>query len=349
MKIDLIDNKNRFDTLRDNWNDIYAADSQATVFYSWSWLRAWIEASMNRWVLMGVRAGNSKQYVGFLIVYRAANNDRLLLLGGVPESDHTAMVCAPGYENIVIETLAEYIQAHLKWDYFKLTEVFDYRLSLLVDRFSVPNYLIVEKQQTPCPYLELPSDWNSYLEINLSSSQRRKLRRAINKVEQDKRYTIELPTRATIDQYAELIIALWKKRWQREDQRLFRFFDHVIHYCFADGTLHGLMIWDGDTPVAAQLAFVDRKHNTLSFYNGGWDNAYAKLSPIIVMLSYNIRFAIENGYQACDFLRGADEYKLKFCASNRYNRNYVITRNTLKRKVHHRFAKIKKKIRASLP
>lgn len=344
MIVDLIDDTHTFATLRENWNDIYEVDTQATVFSSWGWLRGWIESTQFHWLLLAARPSHQPHYVGFLLLFEAPGTG-VLSLGGVPESDHTGLLCAPEHEGAVIEALAGFIQKKLRWERFRLRDVFDKRLKEMLVHFSRFSYLLDENDKTPCPFLKLPDDWDAYLLANLSKRRRKHVRRALRNVESDERFRFEQPNEASLEQYIQILIALWKNRWQRSDPRLFNFFRCIIPSCYEDNSLHALTLWHLDQPIGAKLAFIDRKHGNIGFYNGGWDRSYARLSPSVVMFAYNIRYAIENGFRACDFLRGAEPYKMKLGATFRYNQNFVITRDTLKRKIRGRLSKIKRTLK----
>jgi CelD/BcsL family acetyltransferase involved in cellulose biosynthesis len=347
MIIDLIDDKHTFADLRENWNKIYEIDTHATVFSSWGWLRGWIESTQFHWLLLAARQSHQTHYVGFLLLFKSPDGSTLSL-GGVPESDHTSLVCTPEHERAVIKALALFIEKKLRWDCFRLREVFDNRLIDMSTYFSGSSYRLDEANKTPCPFLALPDDWDAYLLAHLSKRRRKHVRRSLRNIEVDERFRFEQPNEASLEQYIQILIALWKNRWQRNDPKLFHFFKCIVQSCFEDNSLHAITLWRLDQPIGAKLAFLDRKHKSISFYNGGWDRSYARLSPSVVMFAYNIRYAIQNGLQVCDFLRGAEPYKMKLGATIKYNQNIVITKNTLKRKIRDSLIQAKQRLKSPL-
>ena len=42
MRVDVITDRSRLLKLRDNWNEVYAADPDAQFFLSWTWMSAWL-------------------------------------------------------------------------------------------------------------------------------------------------------------------------------------------------------------------------------------------------------------------------------------------------------------------
>ena len=65
-----------------------------------------------------------------------------------------------------------------------------------------------------------------------------------------------------------------------------------------------------NTVLAAIYVFLYR--NTVYLYNSGYDPAYSRWSPGIVLLSLYIKKSIERGIDKIDFLRGNEPYKYGF-------------------------------------
>jgi len=57
--------------------------------------------------------------------------------------------------------------------------------------------------------------------------------------------------------------------------------------------------------------------NQLWVYNSAWDQAFAEFSPGWVLLGYLVQWAIEQGIQAVDFMRGDEVYKYRFGGRDR--------------------------------
>jgi len=81
---------------------------------------------------------------------------------------------------------------------------------------------------------------------------------------------------------------------------------------------------DGE-PVAALYCFAwgDR----VSYYQGGFEPGLSKLSPGTVLTAYAVRRALEAGVGEFDFLRGEEEYKLRWTgALKRWNSRRIVGR-----------------------
>ena len=119
-------------------------------------------------------------------------------------------------------------------------------------------------------------------------------------------------------------------RWGAKVGSFLDRFSAIFRRCFESDCLWLVVLWDGVTPIATDAAFVDRQRKVFSAYLGGWDERFAKFSPGDVLMGYNIRYAIENGFQVFDFLRGAEDYKLSFGAEELFNTDVVVTRKSLR-------------------
>jgi len=122
---------------------------------------------------------------------------------------------------------------------------------------------------------------------------------------------------------------LLKLRWRPGEQALSR--DRTLfRRCFENGSLWLRMLWDKGEPVAGLAAFVDPQKKTFSAYLAAHNEKYSRMSPGKGMCGYGVQYAIQNGFQVFDFLRGDEKYKHLFGAVERFNRDAVIQRRGLR-------------------
>jgi CelD/BcsL family acetyltransferase involved in cellulose biosynthesis len=151
--------------------------------------------------------------------------------------------------------------------------------------------------------------------------QRHEIRRKIRRLE-----TQELPTRwyivtdATgLDDEIEAFIALMAQDAEKE-----RFLTGVmraqlqasIHAAFEAGWLQLAFIEIDGQKAAGYLNFDFGNH--IWVYNSGLNYAFGELSPGWVLLGYLLQWANEHGRQAFDFMRGDEDYKYRFGATDRF-------------------------------
>ena len=334
MQIDIIDDFEQFDRLKEDWDAVCSADPLATSFVSWAWQRGWCEVTPYKWVVLAVRLKRMSSYVAFITFgrsfarkFRFITTDRRLYIGGHPLSCHTGFVCLPEYTEQVMSSVAVFIQSQIKWDRFFIREIFDPRLDIFLKYFSHKKYHIDRINSTPCPYIPLPLSWERYLQDFLNNKTIRKIKKIFRRIENLKDFRITQIQAGNYDKHIDILLRLHKLRWPQLPEQKLNSFRIIFQHCFENHCLWLPIMWDGTTPIAALAVFIDQKNKIFSSYSLGWDNKFVKLSPGKVIIAYSIKYAIENGFQIYDFLRGNEEYKYNyFGAINRFNTNVIITR-----------------------
>jgi hypothetical protein len=105
-------------------------------------------------------------------------------MAGNRGADYTGFICVPALENDAIKAFAEYLK-QLEWKILNLEFIraSDQRIGFLLRQFPQQRFHIREVEDTNeidnvnfcrCPYVKLPSDWNSYLDHKLSTNNRSK-------------------------------------------------------------------------------------------------------------------------------------------------------------------------------
>ena len=187
---------------------------------------------------------------------------------------------------------------------------------LLPDMLQARGFKTAVELQEVCPVIELPGDWSGYLSL-LDKKQRHEIRRKIRRAQGNEkaidwyivngRHNLE----EEVSQFVRLMAASDKEKEEflRNSSNL-RFFQKIVPLLQDRGWLQMNFLTVDDIRAAAYINFVygDR----VMVYNSGLDHQdYGDLSPGIVLLAYNIRHAIEQGYQVYDFLRGSEAYKYR--------------------------------------
>lgn len=332
MQITIIDTAKQVDFLRETWQHIYKNDSYATIFSSWTWLRGWIETQPGGWCVLAFRPQIGFEYVAFLCLRVVRQNYRFAM-GGNPLSDHVGMVCLKEYEEAVTNALIVYLKKNLRWNRFDARDVFDPRLTGVINALHSSAFTVTAMAETCCPYISLPASWETYLTM-LSSSMRKGLRSRLQKMEKMEGFRV---TDLTAENYAsqvEALFHLYALRWGAPSTHQRRMFEALFHQCFITNNLWLTILWRGNVPITGTAAFLDHDKRVFSDYIGGFDPQFAKCSPGNVMICWSIRYAIENGFMVYDLLRGAEQYKGSLGTQDQYNHNFSISRITLKSTMH---------------
>jgi CelD/BcsL family acetyltransferase involved in cellulose biosynthesis len=323
--VDCIRKIEQFVELKPRWDQIYASDAHATLFVGWPWLRGWMEASQEEWLVLAVRPSRGSSHVAFLPLAAPVPQHRLST-PGVPLADHTGMLCLPEYETEAVDALASYVKQKLTWNRLQLLQVSDPRLERFVQE-ATPPHADVHRTQTPCPYIALPESWDEYLMQSLKSNARRKLRRCLEQIDDDDQVYVTMAQADDLEERTETLLTLWQARWGEKPAAVLDGCRATFRRCFEQDSLYLATVWHTETPVVCVACLVDRAKSTFSGYICSWDPRFAEMSPGIMGWAWSIRDAIQSGMRGYDFLRGDERYKyVTFGAVDRFNTNFVITR-----------------------
>lgn len=344
MKVTAVKDIDQFDRLKTNWDKIYSSDQHATVFVSWSFVRGYLSTAKHNWIVLAVQSIDINDYIAFIVLHQENNHSNLSLCNA-SLTDHTSFICRNGYEKESIYMLASFIQKHLTWEKFLLQEVMDSRLDLFLECFPAWKFSITELEPTPCPYISLGDTWDQYLSNRLNQNRRKKLRKYLRQLENQDELSVTHIQDDNIETHIETLLMLWQMKWGKETSFILDSLRSIFIHCYQDNHLFMPIIWSGTEPVSASIAFIDYQKKCFYDYIGGWDDKFTKLSPGATINAFSIRFAIENGFEIFDFLRGSEGYKYtSFGAIDRFNRNVLIKKKSFKSVAK----KIKYRIRRSL-
>ncbi|WP_258604066.1 GNAT family N-acetyltransferase [Mesorhizobium sp. AR10] len=247
-------------------------------------------------------------------------------MAGSFAADYTGIVCAPGSADRAIPALAKHL-TRMNWAKLHLENL---RMSEPRRRLLLKNLddKRLEAQQMRrvnkadnidnciCPSLDLPGDWETYLEQKTSSNTRQKIRRFLRKLDGSNEFRITHADASTIDRDIGIILEMWRIKWAarkgnllpsliRSNRRLFK-------DAFESGTLFLPILWQGDKPLGGLAFLVDSVKKAMFFHLAGRDETANDIPSGLVLHAYCIRRAIEQGFRSYDFLRGNEPYKYSF-------------------------------------
>ncbi len=191
------------------------------------------------------------------------------------------------------------------------------------------GYSVREEVAEVCPIINLPATFEAYLE-SLDSKQRRELSRKLRRAEAaEVTMSVVGPEddiHIEVDNFLDLLqkSTFEKRDWLNEGRRAL--FHEVAGAAQADGTLQ-LMFTAIEGRQATALFNFDY-NNRIWVYNSGLDpNVSPSLSPGVVLTALAIEHAVQLGRAEFDFLRGDEEYKYRFGATDTQIYRQRITRN----------------------
>jgi CelD/BcsL family acetyltransferase involved in cellulose biosynthesis len=332
MKIDIIDTVDRFLALRRDWEAVYAADPEAQFFLSWAWYSKWIRHIEGEWLVLAARPDSGPApYVAFFPLRvrvkakEGGGAHRVLLPAGNRAADYTGFLCTPAAQSRAIPAFARRIKT-LSWVDLDL-ECFNAspeRTRLFLAEFPSRDFAARGRQivnaadgvdNSICPYVELPGDWDSYL-ASLGPNTRQKARRFLRKLDLADGLRITLADASTIRRDLDILLQFWTAKWgARKGESapvIARVLGRMLAHCHETDTLFMPVLWRGDEALGALGILVDRQKRSLLFYVSGCNTITNNPPPGFLLHAYSIRHAIEAGFTTYDFLRGNEPYKYAF-------------------------------------
>ena len=344
MQIDVIDDLESLGRSRENWEAVYRADPEAHFFLSWTWMSRWFQEMKSQWFVLAAKEhAGATSYVAFFplrLRTKISKKARLyneIAMGGNRVADYTGLLCMPGFDARAIPAFAQTTRkmhwTHMHLEGFRSSQD---RLQLFLKAFPSQAFTVSELRAVNpdgvdnqiCPIVELPRDWDTYLE-RLSTNTRQKLRRLLRKIESSSEFRISHATPDTIERDIDTLLRFWVARWgEKKGDHAGSIQKHVsnlLRHCLEAGTLFMPMLWQGDRPLGVLGSIVDREKRCLLFWLAGRDETVGNPSPGLVLHAHSIRYAIESGLTTYDFLRGNEAYKYSFGAREHAIKHVVIS------------------------
>jgi CelD/BcsL family acetyltransferase involved in cellulose biosynthesis len=322
VKLTAYDQKSAFHTLEAEWNELLHRSTSDRVFSTWEWQCAWWEAYRpgELWVI--TCRNETGQLIGiapWFIETHPVLGRVVRSIGCVEVTDYLDLIVDNQYIDVVLHAFANYAaENHEVFDTIDLCNLPEgapgqARFPQIMGEYGFEVSL---KEQEVCPVIYLPSDWETYLN-SLDKKQRHELRRKLRHTEGadeqidwyivGKNHNIH----QEIQYFLHLMAASHpNKAGFLEDPQNARFFKGIVPITHEKNWLQlSFLVINGER-AAAYLNFV-YKGRVLVYNSGLLPNQYGHLSPGIVLLAHNIRYAIEAGYSVFDFLRGNEVYKYR--------------------------------------
>jgi len=313
MSTEVITNAESLAAIEPDWLALCHRTPGATPFQTPMWLLPWWRAfGSNDLAVIAARNGDRLEALAPLYIIRDDDSDDSLgVFLGTGISDHLDVL---GDASLIIGPMAN-LNCQM-WDLQQLPASSSILTASLPDGWS-DNI----EDQEPCPVLPLPADFESLTSTHF----RKKLRYYRRSLEKLGEVRIETPTPETLDDLLTALFDLHAARWQRRDLPglLADGASQQFHREVARGMLNAGMLRMYATRCNDRLVAVFYGyafHDTVYYYLSGYDPGLEKLSIGTIIVAHAIEQAIHDGAKNFDFLRGAEEYKYAWGATDRINR-----------------------------
>ncbi len=319
--VGLVTEDEALSALESEWDDLLAASPAPSVFLAWSWVTSWRETMgrRDRLLVATARHPGDGRLIGVapfvitrrrlrgLLPYRA-----LAFIGqGVAAPDHLDLMVHRDHLVGVAPALWERVRRAGGWDTADLNGV---RPGSLVADLAAATATTV--RAIPCPVLDLPATWEEY-ESGLGRNLRQNLRRYARKLERDsglavgiRAVTAPADTHEAIGTLVDLHQRVRSMRGEDgafADPAMVRFHRLLAGRLATEDRLRFYQLEVGGKPIAA--IYCIRYGDVVSFYQTGYDPAFARYGPGRHVMAGAIRASIEEGARTFDFLRGDEPYK----------------------------------------
>jgi CelD/BcsL family acetyltransferase involved in cellulose biosynthesis len=308
------------------WQDLFAADDQATPFSSAEWARAWWPhwAGAGAPFIVTVRDGDRLVGLAPLVLARRGPFRALTELGR-PPGNYWDMLSEPRTRAAVGAHAMREVQAHSStWHALLLGGV---RAGSATERAVLASGLRLRRRpSTPYPGIELPGTFAEYL-AGLPRKRRKDLRRHMRRLEDGRLALrdIKEPTelRVAIDRWQEIRVRWWQHRDKDIDpEHASTRFRDFMRDLVALMVPRGLaQVWelshDGEV-VGVEVNLVDSR--TYYSWMGAYDPAVSHLGLGKLAIGESIRQSIAAGREYYDLMVGDEDYKYWYGATDRHCR-----------------------------
>ena len=323
-----------FSHLKGEWDLLLSKSGSNNIFLTWDWLYNWwkIFHQGRRLNILIVRENGELKAIAplFLSVRNPSGVRQLQFLGSeAVGSDYLDFILYPNKEEKLLDLMLNFLNKNRRtWDLINLQGVPETSKTSAIFK-KQQRLSLLSKLDTICPYIELP-DKKHKLYRTLSSNMRNQIRRKKRKFEQDcNGKFIVLREKGKLNVAIDNFIRLNENRFKAKrmsspfsDDLFNRFHRKIIPIFFQRGLLELDFLHLGDTPIAAIYLF--KYDHRYLYYQSGFDSAWHKISPGMLIFEYAISKAIEEGIKEFDFLQGNEDYKYRWTSNDKKNLQLVL-------------------------
>lgn len=334
----LIESKEEFLRLKDEWTVLLNKMDSPCIFLTWEWMYTWwdhyLSGDKSCHLFILLISDQNSNLVGILPAYLRTCSiipciqyKRMRFLGSETESpDYLDIIAEPSKTNFVLDDIFTYFKnCNGNVDYIEFTDISgeSASLRLLTENSRKLNYCCREYISSTCPYLKLPADYETFV-TSLSSKFRFNLRR-YTKILMEREGVIfnEVTGEIELQQMVNTLFLLHKKRWGKHlDKSTFysnkrmEFHSRLAPVLYESSFLRLFYLRVGSDVIACLYCFDYR--NRIYYYQSGFDPEWALKSAGIVLIGKSIDKCIHEQKVEFDFLRGKEEYKLRWTSETRH-------------------------------
>jgi len=331
LRIEVIDSALAFQNLKARWDDLLNKSLPPHIFLSWDWLFCWWKyfgrGKQLHILIAKDQAGTIRAIAPLFITVEkwGLRNLRVVkFLGTHPiSSEYLDFICEERYCREASEAFLNCLTTLRGVDLLFFSDLREDSSVLKFAKASDSRIFQIEKGET-CPFISFPSDWETFLK-----SVNRRVREYVKSNWKffigEKQAQLKKAGPADYEQVLSELFRLHTARWRAkgksgsfglQEKRVFHL--EICRRLLEKNQL-GLYYLEVDRKIISVLyGFVYQ--DTYYYYQTGFDRSFENKKPGLLVLYHAIEQSFQTGLKRFDFLRGEEEYKLKWADSE--NRTY---------------------------
>ncbi len=294
--------------LKPAWQELVDDAPAATPFQTWEWQATWFKHFGGAKIPHVLTVYEGDDLVGLMPFVRGRSPWKTLRAMASGPSDVLGPIARRGYESQVAGAVAEYVNG------LKSVDVVD--LHQLRSDSELAALFPTAFPQAMCLLLDLPGTYDAYL-ATLSKSLRYDCRRMDKPAFGTSGSKIQDVGPSEVQQGMDWLFETHKMRWRKRGLpgAFIGSRSHAFHREWAALASPKGWLWlstmsQEGKPIGALYGM--SMHNTVYYYQAGFDPAFNALSPGTLLVAHTIRRAIGEGKSVFDFMRGDEPYKRRW-------------------------------------
>lgn len=314
--------------LKQEWLALASRIPQITPFQLPEWMLTWLQHfGSGELHTLVFRRGD--QIVGIFPAFiHPWREQKQMTLIGSGISDYPEPLIDLSFGREVIEALGWHLESDSKWEICEWQDLAE--SSPLLQIQSHAAFRRIVKPDTPCTKIPLCGTFEEFW-----SSRPRHVRRNVTRYRRhaSEHYAVAFETvTEAIPELFESFIRLHGNRWQLKGESGMIEENHSAPFLweiakrFERLKILRFFVLRFNREIAAIILAWDYRNN-LYFYLSGFDPRFAEFRPGQILLCECLRYAYSQNCESCDFLRGAEPYKLDWGAEVIPKYRVILTRN----------------------
>jgi len=366
MIIEIVREADKFKDLKDEWNNLLFKSKSPSIFLTWEWLFYWwkyFKDDNTRLYILLVRDENSSQILGIAPLCIQKDKrfgfKRIRFLGTEKvASDFLGFIINPNYESKIVTAILNYLYCQRNaWDLIEISDLEENSgLKRLIYENNNTGRKIVEIDAQLCPYIPLPQNYSRLYE-SFNPDLQNILKRRLKKFQ--KNYEVSFSTHTDHSEIKNKIDELFLLHNSRSNMKkrasgfessfkgrdIQAFHREVASDFLSNGWLRLYSLNCNQKAVASLYAF--KYIDSMSYYQSGFDDSYQNFSPGSILMEHCLQDAIKDGLKEFHYLRGNEEYKLKWTKDAKKTKTILIINRTLNGNIFDAYLRVKTAVKNS--